>query len=384
MRPVTSIAFACSVALAASHQAGPAPDVRLSSPPVRVVALPDGGIQPQALVDRAGTSHVLYFAGEPAGGDLYYFSENQNRKPSTPVRVNSVAGSALATGSVRGGQLALGRSGRVHVAWHGSRTAGAAPAPMWYSRSTADGSTFEPQRVVSGSAPGLDGGAVAADSSGHVVVAWHANGARAGDRHRTVYLAASADDGATFLPPAAATAAPIGACDCCGMRALYDRSGALHVLYRAATDGIHRDTTWLTVSRAMARPPVRLHRWDLDACPMTTYALAETEDGLVAAWETAQQIYSADLNPAAGISSAPVAIPGNGSRRHPSLAVNKAGDRLIAWTEGTAWKRGGTFAWRLADRDGNERAAEPNAGAVPVWGLVSAVALADGSFVIYR
>jgi hypothetical protein len=351
---------------------------------VRLVALPDGGIQPQALVDRTGTSHVLYFAGDPAGGDLFYFSENRNRKPSTPVRVNSVAGSALATGSVRGGQLALGRSGRVHVAWHGSRTAGAAPAPMWYSRSTADGSTFEPQRVVSGSAAGLDGGAVAADSSGHVVVAWHANGTRAGDRHRTVYLAASADDGATFLPPAAATAAPVGACDCCGMRALYDRLGALHVLYRAATDGIHRDTTWLTVSRAMTRPPVRLHRWDLDACPMTTYALAETEDGLVAAWETAQQIYSADLNPATGTISAPMAIPGNGSRRHPSLAVNKAGDRLIAWTEGTAWKRGGTFAWRLTDRDGTERAAEPNAGAVPVWGLVSAVPLADGSFVIYR
>ena len=117
---------------------------------------------------------------------------------------------------------------------------------------------------------------------------------------------------------------------------------------------------------------------------MTTYALVETADGLAAAWETAQQIYSADLNPATNSISSPAAIPGRGSRKHPSLAVNQAGDRLIAWTEGTAWKRGGTFAWRLTDRAGNERAAEPNAGAVAVWGLVSAVAMPDGSFVIYR
>ena len=117
---------------------------------------------------------------------------------------------------------------------------------------------------------------------------------------------------------------------------------------------------------------------------MTTYALVETADGLAAAWETAQQVYSANLNSTTSTVSTPTAIPGQASRRHPSIGVNKAGDRLVAWTEGTAWKRGGTFAWRLTDRTGNERAAEPNAGTVAVWGLVSAVAMPDGSFVIYR
>ena len=117
---------------------------------------------------------------------------------------------------------------------------------------------------------------------------------------------------------------------------------------------------------------------------MTTYALVETRDGLAAAWETAQQIYSADLNPVTGAVSRLSALPGEGSRKHPSIAVNAAGDRLIAWTEGTAWKRGGTIAWRLSDRDGVQLASAANAGPVSVWGLVSAVAMRDGSFVIFR
>ena len=143
-----------------------------------------------------------------------------------------------------------------------------------------------------------------------------------------------------------------------------------------------RDTMWLRPDLAIARAPVRVHPWDIEACPMTTYALVETADGLAAAWETAQQIYTADLNPATSTVSTPSPIPGRGSRKHPSIAVNKSGDRLIAWTEGTAWKRGGNFAWRLIDRTGNPSAAEPNAGNVGVWGLVSAVAMPDGSFLI--
>ena len=168
------------------------------------------------------------------------------------------------------------------------------------------------------------------------------------------------------------------------MRALFDQRGTLHVLYRAATDGNHRDTTWLRIDGTTARPPVRVHPWELQACPMTTYALAVAPDGLAAAWETAQQIYSAMLNSTTGAISQLSAMPGTGSRKHPSIAVNAAGDRLVAWTEGTAWKRGGTIAWRLSDRNGVQLAAASNAGPVPVWGLVSAVAMRDGSFVIFR
>ena len=354
---------------------------------VSVVALPGDGIQPQAVIDANDAIHVVFFSGQASGGDLYYSKlQADGHKLSEPVRINSIEGSALATGSVRGAQLALGRNGDVHVAWHGSKAAAEATgtdAPMWYARST-DGVHFEAQRALSGKSKGLDGGSVAADGAGHVAVVWHGMGPQPGENQRTVYIARSADDGASFEPPAPATTAPVGACGCCGMRALFDRAGTLHVLYRAATDGTHRDTTWLMITGVTPRPPVRVHPWDLQTCPMSTFALAESKDGLVAAWETAQQVYSATLNPKDGSVGPVGSIPGDGSRKHPTVAVNVRGDRLLAWTEGTAWNRGGTVAWRLTAITGKELGSSPNAGPVPVWGLVSAVALRDGSFVILR
>ena len=77
---------------------------------VAVIATPDGGIQPQAVADDAGVVHLIYFKGEPAGGDLFYVrSKPGTTEFSKPIRVNSQPGSAVAMGTIRGGQLALGR-----------------------------------------------------------------------------------------------------------------------------------------------------------------------------------------------------------------------------------------------------------------------------------
>lgn len=386
MRTVFLTLSACLSILFAASTREKVP-AALSASNVTVAQLPVGGIQPQAEIDAADVVHVVYFSGTPSGGDLYYVKlKGDGTKASEPVRVNSIDGSALATGSVRGAQMALGRGGRVHVAWHGSKpVTGDNPSatPIWYTRS-ADGLKFDPQRVVSGHSQGIDGGSVAADRAGNVAVAWHALGNQPGEDHRTVYLAKSRDDGATFAAAAPATSAPVGACGCCGLRAAFDRSGILHVLYRAATGGNHRDATWLMVQGTSSRAPIRVHPWELQSCPMTTFALTETTGGLVAAWETAQQIYSTTLDPATGTVGEITAIPGSGTRKHPSIAVNQAGDRLIAWTEGTGWNRGGTLAWRLTDRHGAQLAATEHAGPVPVWGLVSAVPLNTGSFLILR
>ena len=91
----------------------------------------------------------------------------------------------------------------------------------------------------------------------------------------------------------------------------------------------------------------------------------------------------ASYDPKTRTISTPVAATGTGpTRGHPSLAVNAAGDRLLAWTEGTGWARGGTLAWETTDRRGRVLASRRDTGRVPVWGLVAAVALADGSFAI--
>ena len=77
--------------------------------------LPEDSLQPQAVVDALGLVHVVYFKGEPAAGDIYYTRRTPDGAYSTPVRVNSQEGSAIALGSVRGAQLAIGRGGRRHV-----------------------------------------------------------------------------------------------------------------------------------------------------------------------------------------------------------------------------------------------------------------------------
>jgi len=353
---------------------------------VESVATPNGGIQPQAVIDAAGTIHVLYFKGEPAGGDLFYVRRKaRDAQFSSPLRVNSDTGTAIAAGSVRGGQIALGRNGWIHVAWNGSRAierGGVKQTPMWYARLAPAGTAFDSQRPTGLHTKYLDGGgSIAADRTGQVHIVWHAAGIQDGEPYRRIYVATSTDDGARFAPEKA-FAVDGGACGCCGMEALADHSGRLHLLYRSAGAMIHRDAMWVTIDRTGASTPVRLQAWELSACPMTTFAMASTSDAIVAAWETQQQIYSAVLSADGRRVSQATPVAGTGIRKHPSVAINAQGDRLIAWTEGTAWARGGSVAWQLEDRAGRQLSAAANAGAVPVWGLVSAIARPDGSFLI--
>ena len=97
-----------------------APSAMTSNVAVALVRVPQGGIQPDATLDSHGTLHLLYFAGEPRGGNLFYVrSTNYGQTFSTPIRVNSQEGSAIATGTIRGGQLAVG----VHRSWwHGDQS----------------------------------------------------------------------------------------------------------------------------------------------------------------------------------------------------------------------------------------------------------------------
>src|SRR4051812_45468146 len=87
---------------------------------VRHERLPDGGIQPQIGVDGHGTMHVLYYSGDPRHGNVSYTRSTDGGATFSSVLQVNRSGSAIAAGTIRGPQLALGRSGRVHVAWNGS------------------------------------------------------------------------------------------------------------------------------------------------------------------------------------------------------------------------------------------------------------------------
>src|SRR6266849_6022421 len=91
---------------------------------VRIVSVPSRGIQPQIVVSE-GVVYLIYFAGDPKQGDVFYTrSEDFGNAFSSPIRVNSKEGSAIAMGAIRGAQICVGKRNRVHVAWNGADTAG--------------------------------------------------------------------------------------------------------------------------------------------------------------------------------------------------------------------------------------------------------------------
>jgi hypothetical protein len=359
---------------------------------VTLLETPDGGIQPQAAVGPDGTIYLIYFKGEPAKGDVFYAHAGLGQtRFSDPVRVNSQPGSAIAMGTIRGAQIALGRGGRVHVAWNGS--GGARPAnpvegsPMLYTRSNQEGTAFEPQRNLMQKTYQLDGGgSVAADREGNVYVGWHgrAEVAPEGEKGRRFFVARSKDDGETFAPEAPALARETGACGCCGTRAFADSRGTVYFLYRAATDNVGRDMTLLTSRDGGAHfEGVTLHPWRLFACPMSSESLAEGPSSVTAAWETNGQVFFSQIDPKTPEPSRPVSPPGGGDRKHPAVAVNAKGETLLAWAEGTGWQRGGALAWRVFDPSGRPtRESGRIEKGVPVWGLPTVVARHDGGFTI--
>src|SRR5438309_7219221 len=89
-------------------------------PAVKTIRVPDRGVQPQVAVDDAGV-HMIYLNGAADHSDISYIrSKDDGSIFSQPLRVNSHEGSAIAIGTVRGAHLAVGKKGRVHVAWMGS------------------------------------------------------------------------------------------------------------------------------------------------------------------------------------------------------------------------------------------------------------------------
>ena len=355
---------------------------------VRFVRVPDSGIQPQVARDASGTVHLLYFNGEPGAGDLYYVRRSdRDERFSEPVRVNSQPGSAIAVGSIRGGQLALGREGRVHVAWNGSGTAEPKGAvkygnPMLYSRLNDEMTAFEPQRNVIDKAYVLDGGgSVAADEAGNVYVAWHAGNAEAS---RRVWMVRSSDDGATFSSETAIDREQLGACGCCGLKSFADRDGSVYVLYRSAQDATNRDMNLLMSTDAgNLFTTQQVDRWKIATCPMSSESFAATADAVYAAWETNGQVFVSRIDKKTRLAGTPVAPPGTGTgRKHPALTATSDGRVLLVWDEGTGWQKGGALAWQEFDSRGKPTKVRGKRDGIPVWSFPAVFAEDAGAFVV--
>jgi hypothetical protein len=116
---------------------------------------------------------------------------------------------------------------------------------------------------------------------------------------------------------------------------------------------------------------------------MSTQAFAEASSGVLTAWETEGQVFFGRID-ANGRVSTVVPAPGEDrTRKHPALAADANGRVLFAWTEGTAWSRGGSAAWQIFDGAGRPEGETRRAGGgVPVWSLVAAYARPGGGFAV--
>jgi hypothetical protein len=373
---------------------GSAPRVAPADP-VTVIRVPGGGVQPEVVTDRSGTVHLVYLAGEARAANVFYArSRDGGRTFSRAVRVNSQDGSAIAAGTVRGAQIAVAASGRVHVVWNGSDLAlprpprnpktGGTGMPMLYARSNAAGTSFEPQRNLMTQTTNLDGGGSVAAIERSVYVGWGAHPADGDGTEdaRRVWLARSSDEGATFSKEQPIAGAGTGVCGCCALR-LFSGGGSLHALYRSATNATGRDVYALVSrDRGQTFQARKVHDWTIGACPMTTMAIGGRET-ILHAWETDGQVYFAAADGSGPVHAPPMTEAKDIARRkHPRLAVSAAGAVLLVWTEGTAWARGGSLAWQMFGADGSPTATRGAQPGIPVWGFAAVVARPDGGFTI--
>ena len=117
---------------------------------------------------------------------------------------------------------------------------------------------------------------------------------------------------------------------------------------------------------------------------MSTMTLVQGPTGVAAAWDTEGQIYFTTIKAGTTEFAKPQSAPGTGrERKHPALAINANGETILAWAEGTGWKKGGALAWQVFDKAGKptDEKGRMDRG-IPVWGLPTVVVTAEGFTII--
>ena len=344
--------------------------------------VPEGGVQPQVVTTSDGTLHLVYLTGAPGGGDIHYATKKSSATDwSVPRTLNCISGTAVALGTIRGAQIAIGKDDSLHVVWNGPGGKDQ-PSSLFYSRSLNRGATFENQRDLRVNTRALDGGAsVAASLKGDVFVVWHGASADAapGEINRRVFILKSTDNGTTFSEPKIANADDPGVCACCSLKTFISPTGELLTLYRAARSTTQRDITLLSSGDGGASFQHRtVGPWAVSACPMSSASVIAAGSKTRAAWETEGRVYTSLLDE----KSTGLAVSGN-QARHPALAVNARGETLVTWSVGTGWQKGGQLAWVVLDAAGQPTTNRGLKTGVPVWGCTAAYAAGDDFILLY-
>jgi hypothetical protein len=368
------------------------------APTVTPLRAPLDGLQPRAAVDSNGAVHVVVFRGPIERGDLHYVRSKDGAKSfGAPLRITTDESRTRASSPASCAQLALGRGGRVHVAWNGLPDADA-PAAMYYARLDEKSSAFEAPRNVIGEHPGIEGGgAIAADGEGRVWVAWHApSKPDGGEAERAVFAVQSGDDGKSFAAEQQISLDGTGVGACCNVLVFPHGSGTLGVVYRQARRGKFGDRVFhardtLFYSKGPAGVGYRaLDEWEAPTCAPTSYSFAASPSGPLVAYETDGAVHW--LRPSVGVEPTPTVTPPGDSkaRRSPTVAINPKGEVLLAWiaapspSASSDATTSGVLEWCVFAADGAplEKSAGRREGASTST-VPAAVALGSGEFVLF-
>jgi len=302
---------------------------------VLVVPAPHGGEVADARI-TAGTIHLLYNSG-----DIPYYVKSSDRGASFTPPFAVVEQAARHPGLVfEGVAMAVGGDGTIFVAMMTNNwkvKLPGVPDGLVYATLGPETKAFQPVRSLNGRPS--EGFSLAANGAGQVTATWLAGKLFANFSH---------DGGKTFTPNAEIDAS-YDPCECCTTRAVYGANGDLAVLYREKA-GNHRDIYLVRLAKDGSRSRTRISGtpWNVDACPMTYFALSATAEGYVAAWPTKGDIYFARLDRKGNVlAPGEVKTPGRSGMRSGVVALGAPNGASLV-----AWKHEGESGWQVYDREG--------------------------------
>lgn len=299
---------------------------------VQRIETPNGGMVPEAEIDRHGVIHLAYVSGE----DVYYVrSSDQGKTFSNPLRVNSEPGTAHPANMFRGPDLALGKDGRIHAIWYSNAYQRKLPHDQWgvmYAHLNEANTAFVPARNLNHKPS--DNYSLAADEGGRVAVFWMAGG---------LFLSLSQNGGDTFA--GAVHVAAADTCECCASRAFISGDGALLCAYRDKANNI-RDMYLLSEPKGQSsfqKTKLSVTPWEVKGCPMTGTFLTGVKDRLLTAWETKGDVFFSRFDKTGRrLSAGEIQAPVHGGK-WPIVFAAPDGTVLISWKKGT------TLEWQLYD-----------------------------------
>ncbi|MDP2127048.1 MAG: hypothetical protein Q8K97_06680 [Pseudohongiella sp.] len=361
-----------------------------SAPPsVDLQRVPNDGIHPRIMFDEWGDTHLLYFRPEFPDNGLYlgnlYYTRYDNLAGSWKPEMKVSEEPFNYKDPIYRANLAIDGESRVHVLWFVDR-----PSQFVYTRSNIEKSSFEsPRPIVEQNMEGIDAAAEISSYSNRITIVWGAGDVSREDQ-RSVFMLESQDYGSTFGEEVMIADAALGACACCGLAAEFNQQGELIVAYRSAINNTGRHMQRLVVTRnahsdiqTSYQPVHALSEWELSSCPVSTNDIVRDEEGdHWLAYESQSQVVKLNMSD----NSMPVLVsaePAAAREKHPAMAFNGAGYKLISWGEGGGFFSGGFLRRALFDIEGNRvPLPELEELEIPDRSFVAVMVKPDGNFLI--